>query len=120
MAGHGREQTARESAVDQLARWLMRLSPAGCLHNAFAAITGTGFDREQRLRAALEEFALRAFEAGAEARWEGTLPKVDLRVPRASPLQALEQALFDIGVIALMGLLCFLVAFAVFVRSEVA
>lgn len=120
VAGHGRDLTAREAGVDRLARWIMRLSPAGCLHNAFTAIAGTGFEHEQRLRAALEDFAPRAFKAAQNVEYEGRLPKVRLQVHPPSPLQALEQGLFDIGVIALMGLLCFLIAFAVFVRSEVA
>jgi hypothetical protein len=118
----GRKATRDQTNIDDLARWIARISPYGCMANACVEIAGTGMQHERDLRASLEEFAKKAVVFGLDSR--GPDRNFDIiAAPRfyaqkSSTVSAVEHSLPDLIVLFAMGTLFFMVAYTRFMRLE--
>jgi ABC-type transport system involved in multi-copper enzyme maturation permease subunit len=110
-----RTQLMDQMAVERISRWISRLSPYGSLQNACLALAGTGLQREIDLQNAMDEYYRRAIAAGPPARG-GRTPAFSVRPAR--PSAAIRDSLTDVGVLSVMGLLLFMLAYAAFLRQD--
>jgi ABC-type multidrug transport system permease subunit len=108
------------------ARWLARLSPFGCLQNACLRLAGTGVEHEAALRTSLEGFGRETWRFYRD--WTETAPSerppIGRDMPRYKPPHdrlgpSSADILVDLGLLALMGILSFIGAYALFVRMDV-
>jgi ABC-type transport system involved in multi-copper enzyme maturation permease subunit len=113
----------RLAAVDQLSRWISRLSPYGCYQQACVSLAGTGMAREHELSDGVHQYnrAVLDYVADASRRCGDCFlqsygPVISVR---RTPLSAAAaEALPDIAIMALMAVLFFMIAFVSFVRAE--
>jgi hypothetical protein len=116
--------TRDETRIDNIARWIARCSPYGCLQNACVAIAGTGMQAEQALRASIEEYALKAITFARETsirdgrRIDPTRgPVFQYQAPRIA--EVIAGCIYDIGILALGAVAFFLIGFYVFLRMDI-
>lgn len=122
----GQRASRAEMHVDRSARWLARISPYGCLQNASVALAGTGMQGRQAIREALEDFSRRstayAIDHVKSERRDDSFDAEHAPRARILPVQlgdALADCLVDVGLLALMGVLFFLVAYVRFLKMEI-
>jgi ABC-type transport system involved in multi-copper enzyme maturation permease subunit len=111
--------------VDGPARWIARLSPFGCYENACVTLAGTGMDHEAELRDAASRHAADAYWYGQQNEgrsypFRPTSTGPQFQVPGSKAAAAISKSLPDAGILGLMGILFFMIAFIRFVRMEVA
>jgi hypothetical protein len=111
--------------VDRAASWINRLSPYGCFQNACFAVANTGPEHErdlfrQNLRYQQELLEYMMVEGGRKALRSfrpTNLPAYRLR--NRSLAGSLGSSLLDIALLCLMGVVCFMLSYRVFVRKDV-
>jgi hypothetical protein len=129
----GRVQMVQDARVGRFATWLNRLSPYGCLQNACLAIAGQGPEFEHRVTQANLTFvremleycmdAVRTRVRDMSADYKGILIDAGARpaytVQPIGLAESIGQAIVDLGILAAMGVLFFVVAYGAFVRMRV-
>ena len=120
----GQEVSRIENNIDNLARWISRLSPFGCLQNTCVSLAQTGMQRELSLREATEKYYR---ETTDYAYMHHKEKKKDLdpvagpafRVQETSISSAIAESFVDIGILIIMGVLFFLIGYVGFLRMEI-
>lgn len=119
----GRRLTRNDEKVEHFSRWIARLSPYGCLQHIATSLAATGWGREKRMRASLEEYALKTVEFSLEVHSQ---KKQTIRIENApayvsglpSLAESVGDCLPDIFILILMGLGFFMTAYFGFLRME--
>jgi ABC-type transport system involved in multi-copper enzyme maturation permease subunit len=120
----GRSQLRDEERVERIARWLGRLSPFGCLRNACVSLAGTGMGRRAALNESVETYARETFRFVGQLQ-ERNINTVDhnaapaYRLERRGVDTAFQRSFIDLGILAIMAVLFFLVGYIGFIRMEV-
>jgi ABC-type transport system involved in multi-copper enzyme maturation permease subunit len=117
--------TASERAPVPLAQALARASPFGCFQNACIRMAGTGIDREAHLRQTVAEYLRTAWGFTIERlEKDGGHPAMARYQPRIrysepSAASALAGCGIDVALLALTGVLAFMLAYVLFLRMDI-
>jgi ABC-type transport system involved in multi-copper enzyme maturation permease subunit len=120
----GQGQLREDARVEALARWIGRLSPFGCLRNASVSLAGTGMSRREALNESVETYARETFRFVRQLQ-EQNIKTVDhsaapaYRLERTGVDTAFQRSFIDLGVLAIMAVLFFLIGYIGFIRMEI-
>jgi ABC-type transport system involved in multi-copper enzyme maturation permease subunit len=116
------KRTSAEVRIDKTAQWISRISPYGCLQNAAITFAGTGMHYECDLRTALQTYlrnsllTLKNTLVDGEEFSAANLPA--FTIPRFSIKNAARDSMPDFAVLAVMGVLFFMIGYLKFMRME--
>jgi len=116
------KRTSAEVRIDKTAQWISRISPYGCFQNAAIAFAGTGMQYECDLRSALQTYLRNSLAAVKNALVDGedfnasNLPA--FAIPRFSFKNAARDSMPDFAILAVMGVLFFMIGYLKFMRME--